>query len=286
MLQDKILKILLTQIDEPTEALRSRFDQDQLADLAESIRTNGLIQPIVVKSKGDRFEVVAGHRRLQAHRLLKLSEIEAIVKDYTDEQAESAKLHENLFREDINAVDEAVFLAKYIERTKCGLEELSRMLNRSSVWVRQRLEILEYPDYLIKEVAEGRIKITVAQQLSKIENELIKQDYTRFAALQGINVLTAKKWVEQSKAGTLPANPVELPPGENIYHAESAAIKTKCMICQQMDELARQESFFAHADCVLQMEREMAKAAQAATPPIQEKMSGNEVEISNLVRTV
>ena len=260
MQTSKVEKINVDIIDDPAVPVRTRTDDRGLADLGESIRTNGLIQPVILKKRGDRYEVVAGHRRLQAHRLIRKTHIEAIIKDYTDEEAESAKVHENLFREDVNPVDQAMFLARYVERTKADLKSLSRMLNRTEEWVSSRLEILQYPDYLIQEVRDGRISLGVAKLLGQIENEKVSKEYVRFATLQGINIRTAKRWKDQAARGALPDNPADVEEGEDIMEKPAELLRTKCIICSKRDPVAVMETDFVHPRCRV----EMAEAIDSA----------------------
>jgi len=254
---NQVRHVLVDLIDDPAIAMRTRTDDTALADLAESIRTNGLIQPIILKQVGERFEVVAGHRRLQAHRLIKFTHVEAIIKDYTDEQAESAKVHENLFREDVNPVDQATFMARYVERTKCDLTTLARTLNRTPEWVESRLEILKYPDYLIDEVYNGKINLGVARWLNAIPSEATRREYTRFAALQGINIKTAKRWSELAENGILPQNPSEAVTITDMRGHNTVVLMTRCVICGFRDEIGKMETDFLHPACRAEMGDEL-----------------------------
>ncbi len=259
-MDNRVQQINTDLIDDPAVAMRTTFDQEALADLAESIRTNGLIQPIILKEHNERYEVVAGHRRLQAHRLLGIKIIEAIVKDYTEAQAESAKVHENLFREDVNAVDQATFLARYLDRTKCDLNELARMLGRSTEWVSGRLEILKYPPYLIEQVYNTKISLGVAKWLNLIPNEIIRKEYTRFAGLQGINIKTAKRWSELAFVGELPLNPTELIPFTDPNGVTRYETKVRCFLCSALDDIGMLTTDFVHRECTLEYQNELQNA--------------------------
>lgn len=265
-MSEQVAKIAVDLIDDPVVAMRTKVDDTALQDLAESIKSNGLIQPIILKKIGARFEVVAGHRRLRAHRLLKKTHVEAIVKAYTEEQAESAKVHENLFREDVNPVDQAVFLARYVERTKAELSDLARMLNRTPEWVESRLEILKYPDYLVTEVYNGTIGLGVAKLLNTIPNDRVKKDYTKFAALQGINIVTARRWSQLADTGHLPEQPTELVAQTDAQGQTRQVAMVKCLICQNLGEIGNLITDFVHPDCRAEYAAELAAAMSKLTP--------------------
>lgn len=266
-MDNAVKKILIDLVDDPQVPMRTQVDDSALEDLAESIRTNGLIQPIILKEKNGRFEVVAGHRRLRAHRLLKLTHIEAIIKEYSDEQAESAKVHENLFREDVNPVDQAVFLARYIERTKSDLPAVARMLNRTPEWVEGRLQILKYPDYLVDEVYNGKISLGVASWLAQIPSEATRQEYTRFAALQGINIKTARRWFELAAAGTLPENPTQMVEVHDLQGGVTNVPMVKCVFCWALEEIGKLETDFVHAACRLEYQQEFERSLPTRSVP-------------------
>ncbi|HTE18056.1 MAG TPA: ParB/RepB/Spo0J family partition protein, partial [Armatimonadota bacterium] len=100
-MSQEVRMIGVTLIDPSPYQPRRRFDEEALGELAQSIRQHGMIQPIVVRPVGERFELVAGERRLRAGRKLSLEQVPAIVRTYTDEQALEAALVENLQRADI-----------------------------------------------------------------------------------------------------------------------------------------------------------------------------------------
>jgi ParB family chromosome partitioning protein len=93
-----IIEIPIDAIDDPVDAMRVTMDNDQLVELAQSIRSVGLIEPIIVKQNGDRYEVVAGHRRLKAASMAGLITIKSIVRSGSDEEMEVIKVHENFCR--------------------------------------------------------------------------------------------------------------------------------------------------------------------------------------------
>src|SRR6266566_9232720 len=99
--------IALDLIDDPQQAMRSNVTAASVEDLVLSIKQVGLIEPIVVKPKNGRYEVIAGHRRKFAHEVAKLPTIQCYVRNVTTDQSEMMKIHENLYREDIKPSDEA-----------------------------------------------------------------------------------------------------------------------------------------------------------------------------------
>lgn len=197
----EIRNIPLHLVDEPENAMRSDVWDEQLDDLAGSIKQFGLLQPVTLRQKGERYEVIAGHRRLAAHRKLGLPTIASIVREVDETTTDAMKVHENLYRADVNPVDQAVFLGEYQARSSLTDEQLAEQLNRSVSWVRSRLEILGYPEYLIDFVHSGKLAMATASILNQISNPAIKENYCRTAAIQGLSASRAKYWLAQAEVG-------------------------------------------------------------------------------------
>jgi ParB family transcriptional regulator, chromosome partitioning protein len=132
--------VALDLIDEPAEAVRATFDEVQLAELATSIADMGLIQPIIVKRAGERFEVIAGHRRLVACRIAGLSPVPCLVREPGAVDPNAVKVAENYYREPVNPAEEAAFLQHLLE-TKCGgdTDNLAALIKHSRSYVEDRL---------------------------------------------------------------------------------------------------------------------------------------------------
>lgn len=250
---NQIKKIPLYMVDEPVNAMRGDVWDSDLDDLARSIEQFGLMQPVIVSRKSahtgqsdqpacqnftdkgycehDRFEIVAGHRRLAAHRKLGLQTIDAIERVVDETTNDAMKIHENLYRASVNPVDEAVFLAQYQERSKLSLSELARMVNRSEAWVQTRLDILTYPDYLIEFVHEGKLSMATASILNKIVHPKIKESYCRTASIQGLSATRAKYWLDQANVGTVDPDAINIEtPTEYAGSSEPVVVKMRCAI--------------------------------------------------------
>src|SRR4051812_26249373 len=119
MLETKTIS--MSDIDEPANPVRCTMDDGLMDELVESIRANGLLQPIGVKPKGERYEVIFGHRRLIAHKFLQRTEIEARVYSNGDANTAALMLAENLSREEMSDADVAIYLAEL--RDEHGFDE-------------------------------------------------------------------------------------------------------------------------------------------------------------------
>ena len=257
----KMQNIPLGLIDEPVNAMRSDVWDEALDDLARSIEQFGLLQPITIRAVGERYEVIAGHRRLAAHRKLGKASIPAIVREADETTSDAMKVHENLYRADVNPVDQAIYLAKYAERAGLSPAELAVQCNRSLAWVESRLGLLTYPDYLIEAVGEGKLSMASAEVLNQIVNPNIKESYCRAAAQQGLSAPRARYWLAQANLGRFDVNNIVTEPiPEGAPEGTVAIIKFKCAFDGQEYEAEKMISVFCLPENLMRYREGLAVA--------------------------
>lgn len=146
-----------------------------LDDLTESIKQNGLLQPIVVRPKGEYFEVVAGNRRLAACKSLRTSKILCMIKDLSDKEAYEVSLVENVQRETLDPIEEAQAFQNYVRRFGYGsTTELGRQIGKSEEFVSHRILLLSLPPSVIENVSSRQLSPTTAEELIWLKNSEIQ----------------------------------------------------------------------------------------------------------------
>ena len=246
---EKIQNIPLDLIDEPSVAIRSRIDDSSLSELADSIRSNGLIQPIILRKRGERYEIVAGHRRFLAFRQLGRLTIPALVRSLNDAGADIVKLSENFYREDVNVVDEAKFLASLIERHRLTVSQLAEKINRSETYIRERLDMVNWDPLILEYLYGGKIIFTAAKYLAAIDNEAVRRSWLDIAVRCGITTAQAKAWYEQYQKGALPLQPSPEAVAEVESGGLGVVIEKECGICGEKGNLKEMKVIMVHPDC-------------------------------------
>ncbi len=246
---DNAKNIPIALVDPPRNPMRMGIDAQSIADLAESIKEVGLISPLVVRPVGERFEVVAGHRRLLACRLAGLAEVPCIVRDISDEQAFGIMGTENLERSDVDPVDEALFLGRFVGGDESKIPAAAKLVNRSSQWVRDRLDILEYPDYMIMAVKRGELKLGVARWVAQVLDEKWRQMFARDAAAQGWTILQAEHQYRLWQCGALEGIQGDLPAPDPIAPKQESRARAICEKCQRLAIDPNLRSVFIHVEC-------------------------------------
>lgn len=232
-MENQITQISLDLLDDPAHAVRSELDDESINELAADIKRNGLIQPIIVVKRNDRYEVIAGHRRTAASRRAGLVKIPAIVRELTDKQALAVKMSENLYRRDVDLLDEAGFYAELVMEMQMPVSEIAETIGRSEAYVQSRLDIISYPQSFHEALAAKKVTLGVAQELVKIDDEHERETLLQYAIKDGVSVQNAKNWVIYyfaQKQSDAPKVFAEMAPAEV---RELGRTKIVCARCNQ-----------------------------------------------------
>ena len=179
---------------------RTRMDEASLADLAESIRARGVIQPVVVRPVGEgRYELLAGERRWRAARIAGLERIPAIIREVPDDVALGIGLIENIQREDLNPIEEAAGLKRLIDEFRLTHEEAAHAVGRSRAGVSNLLRLLDLAPAAQAFVQDGRIDMGHARALLAVSKAKQVELAHRIAEL-GLSVREAERLVQQATA--------------------------------------------------------------------------------------
>ena len=159
------LEIPIELVDAGSMQPRTLFDESALLSLAESIKSHGIVQPILVRQKGERYELVAGERRLRAARLAGLANVPALVRDIADDDLLEIALIENIQREDLNPIEEAEAYRKLIEAVGLTQEALATRVGRDRSYITNYLRLLRLPEDLQELIRQKRLSTGHARSL-------------------------------------------------------------------------------------------------------------------------
>ena len=150
---------------------RKEFDPEKLTELAVSIKEHGIIQPIIVKKSVKGYEIIAGERRYRASKLAGLDKVPAIVRPFTDEQMAEISLLENIQRENLNPIEEALAYKQLLEKSHMTHENLSTKVGKSRSYITNVIGLLRLPSEVQELVSKGKISMGHARALSKLESD-------------------------------------------------------------------------------------------------------------------
>lgn len=198
--EQKEYLIPIDLIDEPAIVHRRGFDQEEMKRLETSIRTFGLLQPILVAKKKSRYEIVFGHRRFIATRNIGRLAIRAYISDRISDVTEAMKFHENEKRSDLTQLEKAFALAQMKRRGKLSNRDLAQHTGMSEQSVGQYLAILDWPTCLKDALADDALSFTAARELAKIDSEDSLAEYVHYARESGCSPRLAMQWRAEYEA--------------------------------------------------------------------------------------
>lgn len=168
--KEEYIEIDLDLIRPNAEQPRTRFTEENLEELAQSIKVNGVIQPIIVRRRGDKYEIVAGERRWRASQKAGLQKIPAVVKEVSDEKLLELALIENIQRQELNAIEEARAYRNLVETVGLTQEMIAERVGKNRTVVTTFLRLLKLPDDIQKLIEEEKITAGHARALLMAEN--------------------------------------------------------------------------------------------------------------------
>ncbi|MEM4413212.1 MAG: ParB/RepB/Spo0J family partition protein [Candidatus Caldarchaeum sp.] len=249
------MKLSMDVIREPGQPIRAQIDPDAIRDLAMSMDRLGQLQPIGVKPLADgTFEIVFGHRRYLAAKYLGWRTIRAEIVHQDTKTAEAAKLVENTQRENLSPVEEAYALVELQRQLgDVGVNDLAMITGKSAGWVRQRLELLEFPEELQAAIHAGLIPTTVARQIARIPDHDTMRHYLNAAIESGCTAAMAEVWVNAAllaQQGIAQAKSLEQVQQE-FQQREEAGMDQKynCFLCRQPKSWRRVNLLVVCGDC-------------------------------------
>lgn len=199
---ENLLTVDLDKLKAREDQPRKNFDDDSLEELANSIKTDGVIQPIVVRKVGDKYEIIAGERRFRASKLAGLEKVPIVVKNVSDRKARELALVENIQREDLNPIEEAISLKTLMEEYKLTQQELSDIVGKSRSYIANNLRLLNLSDYIKDYLIRGELSPSQGRTLLSLETEEERKKYLDKLLVKEANIRDVEKKAKQSKNKT------------------------------------------------------------------------------------
>ncbi len=175
---------------------RKIFKPEALDELADSIRQHGILQPLSVRRSGNFYELIAGERRLRAAQIAGVTDIPCIVMSMDDKESGMAAMVENLQRQDLDFIEEAMGISRLLKDWDMSQEQVARLLGKSQSAVANKLRILKHSDPILQAIREAGLTERHARALLKLPGEGQKQEAITQIARQGMSVARAEKYID------------------------------------------------------------------------------------------
>src|SRR6202453_3031694 len=180
---------------------RQNYDESKLEELKASIKEKGILQPILVRKYEDGYEVVAGERRLKAAKAIGLEQVPVIIKNVTDRAALVLALVENIQREELNAIEEALGFKRLMEEFQFTQEAIAEAIGKDRSTVTNLLRLLRLPEEIQKQVADAKLSMGHARALLSLEGAAIQRKMARVIIDKGLSVRQVEELVKKAHQG-------------------------------------------------------------------------------------
>ena len=213
--ENGIIELNINQVEPNINQPRKTFDAEKLEVLADSIRQHGLIQPIIVtKNKNDTYTIVAGERRWRAAKKAGLNKISAVVKNYSNQTVTEIALIENLQREDLNPIEEALGYKDLIDSYKLTQEQISQKIGKSRSSIANSMRLLSLEDEFDNILLSGEISEGHARAALSLEGFTLREFFINRIIEDGLNVRQAEKLAKELQKEPKPTRKKEISPYE------------------------------------------------------------------------
>jgi len=247
----QLRELSIDQVRDPAAPARSEAGFGDLEDLAQSVRSVGIIEPLVVAKRDGAFEVVAGHRRLIAARLAGLASVPCVVHDSFKTAEEAVMLHENIHRADLNPVDEARFFGRLLERVAGDTERLAELVRERRDHVESRLALLAGDADVLAALERGDVALGVAAELNLYAHPPTRRAHLQLAIQGGARTAMVREWRKEANRfhelqQTRETPLVEVPPAGD---APAPANPFRCYFCGSDEHVETMEQVYLHKPC-------------------------------------
>lgn len=255
-------KVSMNLIKRPVKPSRDQINRDFIVELAESMRTRGQLQPIILQKGADGFEIEAGENRYLAAEALGWSVIDTFIKDEAeDDDLHLDRAHENLIREDLNPVEESKIVWDLVYEDGRGVEKTARLLCKTFSWVDSRLEIAKFPGDLKEAVSSRSIKVAVAKELAKVKNMETRERLLKSAIEYGASATVVKQWCNDTQVGLFLEQSEVQAAGGDAVAIERSQVNMPCRICNISQQIDILRHIWICPECMGAM-RELARETQ------------------------
>ena len=236
------ISIAISEIEPNPLQPRTVFDPTRLEELANSIKANGIIQPLLVRKRGTHYELVAGERRLRAAKIAGLTEVPAIVQDYTDNRLLELALVENIQREDLNPIELAQALDRLTREMNLSHEEIATRTGKDRTTITNTIRLLKLPSEVQLLVAERRLSMGHARAILGLATSELQTQLAEKASAQGYSVRQVERLVKKVNEPREPSeNALEDPNVKAAVAELESSLGTRVRIVQRTDQRGRIE---------------------------------------------
>jgi len=240
----------LSKIDRPSDMLRMEIDEKEIDGLSKSILHQGLLHPILLKKRGERFEIVAGDRRFLAHKLLRKKTILARVVDITSKAVSLARALENVGRRDLSPFEEGMAYLSLYEKHKLSLDMIAEQMGKSVGLIKRRIDITQMPEDFQKAIHKKLVPLSVAEEIMLCPDAGHRVYLLEMAVDHGVTRDVARMWVSDFKKDLRTRSTAGADGGLHRSVMTAEVIYKACAVCREATDIQKMEQVGMCTGCL------------------------------------
>ena len=230
----EIKSILISLIEVGPHRQRTEGEDEEQYELTASVKRVGIIEPIIVVSKDDRFSLVAGHRRIAAAAAAGLAEIPAIVRAGTEAENAEVRFAENFFRKDLSAVERAAAIRECLDNGTMTIEELAKSFHKKEAWVTAQASMTTWAPEVLDAIHYGKISVAAGRNLALIDEPQYRAFLLNNAIENGASARATAAWLQGYQLSRPPEAALTMKPVDGVQPAAAIIPQAPCMFCGGM----------------------------------------------------
>lgn len=211
---EEVIFVPIGEVEPNRSQPRKHFEEESLQELADSIKQHGILQPLLVRRQDDYYEIIAGERRWRAAKMAKLKKIPVMVKEVTDRERSEIALIENLQREDLDPIEEAMAYRRLIEEYRLKQDEVAQRVSKSRSAITNSMRLLKLDERVQQMLQEQQISMGHARALLALPKEDAQYETAQQIVSKGLSVRETEKLVQKKKEAKAPEAPQKEPDRE------------------------------------------------------------------------
>jgi ParB family chromosome partitioning protein len=194
--EEGVKKVPILEVEPNFEQPRKSFSEEELLELSLSIKQHGILQPLIVRKKEDKYQIIAGERRYRAARMAKLDELPVLVKDLSDQETLEVSLIENIQREDLNSMELAYAYSLLMDRFELTQEQVAEKVGKSRSSVTNIMRLLQLTPYVQQKLRDQEISFGHARAILSIKETNAQKQLTDYIILKQLSVRETEKYIQ------------------------------------------------------------------------------------------
>lgn len=227
----EIQNIPINQIQVGPHRKRSEGEDEEIQELAASVRRVGVLEPIIVRRKDDTFLLVAGHRRIAAATAAALAEIPAIITEGNEAEAAEISFAENFFRRDLSQVEQAAAIRECLDAGIMNIEQLAQGLHRSQQWITEQAHMTTWAPEVLQAIHVKQISVSAARNLAQITDPQYRGFLLHNAVENGVTARVTAAWLQAWQLSRPAEEALSTAPVDGVIPAVAVVPQAPCMFC-------------------------------------------------------